>query len=489
MPAGHPHEVLARGKAPHDDLFTPGKGLMPHKLEGSDPRRFFAKENGEPLGSAFEGKIAVHPGMGGIPVSDKDREPLLNKAAATPCPGRKLAYVHVPFCETHCLYCSFFQNPYRDEAGAAYVDTLIRDLALWCGEPAQAGDPIHAVYLGGGTPTALAPRDLDRLLRAVRTYLPLANDCELTVEGRTANITPALIEAALENGVNRFSLGVQSFDTDIRRAMGRTLRRDELVQSIRLLQSYGQASVVIDLIYGLPGQTMSVWQKDLDTARSLDLDGMDCYQLGVHKGSPLAKAIANGKVAPAADAPQMGAMFAASVRELESAFYRRLSVNHWSRTPRERNIYNLYTRGSASCLGFGPGAGGNLQGTMTYNFRDIERWRETVNSGHKPVGMLLKPVPLAGLNKALTEGMELGRLEMPALETKCAEYGYAGLSCKDGLRKLAAPLLDQWHRAGLLEPHGQSYVLTVAGQFWYVNLTQLLIEYISENSVASHEMI
>ena len=134
MPAGHPHEMLAHGKPPHDGLFTPGKGLMPHKLEGSDPRRFFAKENGDPLGSAFEGKIAVHPGMGGIPVPDKDREPLLDKAAATSCSGRKLAYIHVPFCETHCLYCSFFQNPYREEAGAAYVDTLIRDLALWCGK-------------------------------------------------------------------------------------------------------------------------------------------------------------------------------------------------------------------------------------------------------------------------------------------------------------------------------------------------------------------
>jgi len=498
MADSHPHESLEFGMAHHQmaqsmesghtprqesshgKMFMPGKNLMPHKLAANDPQRFFAKEGVDPLGCAFEGKIAVHPGMGGIPVPPQEKENLLEKLIATPCHGRKLAYIHVPFCETHCLYCSFFQSPYRREAGAAYTDTLIQELQLWSDQPAQANDPIHAVYLGGGTPTALAPEDLDRLLKAVRSHLPLANDCEITVEGRTANLTPELIEAALKNGVNRFSLGVQSFDTDIRRAMRRSLDRDGLIEKIKLLQSYKQTSVVIDLIYGLPGQSMETWLEDLRVARSLGLDGMDCYQLGVHKGSPLAKAIADGRIAPAADAAQMGKMFAASVQNLESAFYRRLSMNHWGRTPRERNLYNLYTRGNVSCLGFGPGAGGNLHGNMTYNTRDHERWREMVDFGVKPVGMLLLPSPLFELNNALTEGLEQGRLDIPALETICAEQDYAGLGQKGELQALISPLLGQWWQCGLLEPCDRSFVLTVAGQFWYVNLTQLLIEYIDK---------
>ncbi|WP_196772890.1 heme anaerobic degradation radical SAM methyltransferase ChuW/HutW [Pseudodesulfovibrio alkaliphilus] len=499
MPVGHPHEMLATemahgmdvsgagrpgGEKGHGEMFVPGKNLLPHRVEKGDPLRFFAREGEDPLGGAFEGKIAVHPGMGGVPVLPEDKEARLERLVETPCQDRKLAYVHVPFCDTHCLYCSFFQNPYRREAGASYADALIRELGLWKGRPVQEREPVHAVYLGGGTPTALAPEDLGRILGAIQGALPLANDCEFTVEGRAANLTPELIEAALKNGVNRFSLGVQSFDTGIRRAMGRSLDQEELVRRIKLLQSYEQASIVVDLIYGLPGQSMEKWEEDLRIARSLGLDGLDCYQLGVHRGSPLAKAIEAGRVPPAADAPQMGEMFAASVRILETAFYRRLSVNHWGRTPRERNIYNLYTRAGVSCLGFGPGAGGSLHGDMTYNIRDFGRWKDMVEADRKPVGMLLAPVPLAELNKSITESLEQGRLDMPMLEGLCERQGYPGLSRAGELGALTAPLLEQWSRCGLLAPVDSSYLLTVAGQFWYVNLTQLLIEYIDEQREA-----
>ncbi len=498
FPAGHPHELLSgeishhEGKHPaggdggpykessHGGMFSPGQNVMPHKVAADDPQRFYAREKVDPLCEAFEGKITVHPGMGGIPVMPQERGALLDELADTPCQGRKLAYIHVPFCETHCLYCSFFQNPYGNEAGARYVDTLVQELEMWRGLPAQAEGPVHAVYLGGGTPTALQPETLGRLLKAVNACLPLANDCEFTLEGRAANLTPALVETALENGVNRFSLGVQSFSTDVRQAMGRTLGSEELIRNIELVQSYDQASVIIDLIYGLPGQSMAVWMKDLATAQSLNLDGLDCYQLGVHKGAPLARAIAHGQIDPAAGYPQMGRMFAASVQKMESYFYRRLSVNHWSRTPRERSLYNIYTRGGASCLGFGPGAGGNLNGHMTYNPQSLKRWQGMVKSGRKPVGMLLAPTPLAELNKALTEGLEQCRLEIPVLEAVCSQNNYKGLTQKGELRTAVTPLLEQWQRAGLLEPRGESYVLTVAGQFWYVNLTQLLIEYIDD---------
>ncbi len=490
MPTVHSHESMASAMAhkegPHGSGTMPprghvsiaGKQFMPHAVAANDPQRFFARVGENPLGEAFEGKITVHPGMGGVPVREQERDALADKLADMPCDGRKLAYIHVPFCETHCLYCSFYQSPYRRESCSAYTDALVRELRLWSDRAAQGGGPVHAVYLGGGTPTALPPEDLDRLLAAVRAYLPLANDCEITVEGRASNLTPQLIEAALGNGVNRFSLGVQTFNTGVRQAMGRHLEQEALIERIRLLQSCDQASVIIDLIYGLPGQSMSVWLEDLHIARSLELDGMDCYQLGVHKGSPLAKAIADGRIEPAADCPQMGKMFEASVRTLESSFYRRLSVNHWGRTPRERNIYNLFSKGGASCLGFGPGAGGNLSGHMTFNFKDLTRWTDTVYAGRKPVGMLLAPVRLAALNKALTEGLEQGRLELAPLEALCAERGYEGLAAQGELRALVSPLLDQWREAGLLEPCGQSFILTVAGQFWYVNLTQLLIEYI-----------
>lgn len=150
--------------------------------------------------------------------------------------------------------------------------------------------------MGGGTPTALQADDLRRILKEVRAVLPLANDCEITVEGRLSNFGPDKMEACFEGGANRFSLGVQSFDTEIRQAMGRVSDRDTLIRQLQLLQSYDQAAVIVDLIYGFPMQTMERWLADIATAQSLKLDGADCYQLNVYRNTPLAKAIESGRL-------------------------------------------------------------------------------------------------------------------------------------------------------------------------------------------------
>lgn len=432
-----------------------------------DPSRFFAREGVDPLTQAFDGKIAVHPGMGGEAVPQGEKDAVLGTLLQTERAGKTVAYIHVPFCETHCLYCGFFRSGYKVEQSRAFTDALLRELAFWQGAPAQESDPIHAVYFGGGTPTALEPEDLRRLLRGVREVLPLANDCEITVEGRSSNLTEERIEACLEGGANRFSLGVQSFHTGIRQAMGRRSTKEELLERLALLQSYNQAAVVVDLIYGFPMQTMDVWLEDIATAQSLDLDGADCYQLNTYANSPLGRAIESGKLPAGADVPSQARMFEAGVAAMEGAFYRRLSISHWGRTPRERNIYNQYVKGGAHCLAFGPGGGGSLHGHFYFNMPDYGAWLAAVNAGRKPVAMLLKPGPNAGLFKAVTENMEQARLEIPRLER----------TFKVPLGRALHPLLDQWERAGLVGKSGESRVLTLAGQFWQVNLTQLLMEY------------
>ncbi len=437
----------------------------------ADPDRFFAKEGVDPLTQAFEGKLAVHPGLGGLPVRAEERGATLEALADRPRTGNSVAYIHVPFCETHCLYCGFYNRGYRPEQSHAYTDTLIRELALWQDRPAQNNGPLHAVYFGGGTPTALDPDDLLRLLREVRDRLPLANDCEITIEGRSSNLTAERIEACLEGGANRFSLGVQSFHTEIRRSMGRRSSRAQLLERLGLLQSYNQAAVVVDLIYGFPGQTMEAWLEDIAVAQSLELDGADCYQLNIYASSLLAKSIAEGKLPSGADIPQQARMFAAGVEAMQRAFYRRLSISHWGRTPRERNLYNQYVKGGAQCLAFGPGAGGSLHGHFLINTSDYAAWQRAVEAGRKPVVMLTRPLPKAALFKAVAENLEQGRLDLPCLERRFTLP----------LGRMLAPLTGQWERAGLVCSQAGSLVLTMAGQFWQVNLSQLLLEYLNQS--------
>ena len=264
------------------------------KRPGGDMARYFAREGVDPLTSAFDGKIAVHPGAGGEMLNGGKALAALERLLDAPREGRSVAYVHVPFCETHCLYCGFYNRAYRPGESAAYADTLGRELALWAGRAAQEQGPVHAVYLGGGTPTALEADDLRRVLRDIRARLPLANDCEITVEGRLTNFDERKMEACLEGGANRFSLGVQSFSTKIRQAMGRLCPREDLLRRIEKLRSYNQAAIVVDLIYGFPMQDMESWLDDIATAQSIGLDGADCYQLNTYRGTPLSRAIENG---------------------------------------------------------------------------------------------------------------------------------------------------------------------------------------------------
>ena len=202
-----------------------------------------ARVTGNPLRDAFDPKIMTHAGMSASLVPDEELAVRIEEIADTVRGRRTVAYINVPYCETRCLYCLFYIKPYRNaEESRAFTDLLIRELELWNKRNVQTGRPLEAVYFGGGTPTALEASDIVRLIRAVKKNLPLANDCEITFEGRLSNFGPDRMEACMEGGTNRFSLGVQTFDTKIRQAVGRRSTKEELVRQLEPLYREGKAS-------------------------------------------------------------------------------------------------------------------------------------------------------------------------------------------------------------------------------------------------------
>ena len=286
------------------------------------------------------------------------------------------------------------------------------------------------------------------------------------------------MEAALEAGANRFSLGAQTFSTDVRRSMMRVDDRETMIRRLEKLAGYDEAAVVIDLIYGFPGQSMDVWLDDLRTASSLPLDGVDCYQLNVFERSPLARRIAAGKLPPAADTAMKADMFAASVEFFTRANWRRLSNNHWGRTHRERNIYNELGKSACDCLAFGSGAGGRLFGASFMLERGLAQWSARVEAGRKPVQFLTKPGPWWTLLRSLTSAMESGAVNLHAL----------GSAFGVDLEPIARPVVDQWIEAGLLVRRGEWLLQTVAGQYWHVTLAQLLMRWVSAQIVNESPM-
>ncbi len=463
-----PHEKKADGATAGSKK---GLNILPEDMH-MPTAKYFANITDDPLAGAFDRKTAVHAGMSGDRAELADIPGVLERLRAAPRKGQAAAYVHLPYCESKCLYCGFFGGKYTKEAGAAYVEALIREVESERHFLSTTSAPINALYLGGGTPTAMQAQELTRLLRVLRSALPLANDCEITVEGRIHNFDEAKMEACLEGGANRFSLGVQSFHTEIRRRLGRIATGEEVCRRLETLASYNHAAVVIDLIYGLPGQTVEHWEEDIRTFLGLPLDGVDLYQLNIFPGSALAKGIAAGSLPGTASLAEQGRFFERGVTVMQNARCRRLSMSHWGRTARERNLYNPMAKGRADCLHFGAGAGGSLHGWFMFNDSNVEEYLRRCNSGEKPVAMLTAPPEDLEVLRVILGQMEHCRLNLDDLSAVLAR---APARARSDARVLYAPLLDNWKEAGLVAQDGPWVELTLAGQFWQVNLSQALI--------------
>lgn len=374
------------------------------------------------------------------------------------------AYIHIPFCKTKCTYCGFFQNGTSQSIEDNYIDGLIGELKLASECPRLKDGLIHAVFIGGGTPTSLSPANSERLLKAIKEYLPLANDYELTLEGRIHDLIPENLEVWMNNGVNRMSIGIQSFNTEVRQMVGRLDTKETVLERLAALKAYGQCSVVIDLIYGLPGQTMEVWEQDLADLVSSGVDGADLYQLNVFDGSDLNRDIASGKVPPAATTSMQGDMFEFGRTYLEARAYRRLSAAHWSANNRERSLYNILAKAGVPMFPFGSGAGGNVDGYGMMLHRALKPYEDMVSRGEKPFMALMKQSDLQPFVNQVVSQLEQGYLNintLVAMDSRLDELNW---------------LYKLWEKRGLVSYNGLLYKLTSAGEFWTVNITQSTLE-------------
>ncbi len=422
-------------------------------------------EKADPLTGAFSQKRVVHAGMQGRPVSPDQAQALWRQVMNQP-PAEKTeraAYIHIPFCQTKCLYCSFYQNAVNQTAEDYYIDCLIREIENDAYFPQLKDGLIHAVFIGGGTPTSLSPHNARRLLTTIRRCLPLANDYELTLEGRSSDLIAEKMDVWMENGVNRVSIGVQSFHTKIRRQLGRVDDQETLLKRLTELKAYHQCSVIVDLIYGLPDQDMKAWEEDLQILTDSVVAGMDLYQLNVFNGSELEKQMLAGKMSPAASTSQQAKMYAYAQEFVAKRGFSRLSSCHWRRNNRERSLYNTLAKRGSTMFSFGCGAGGNVGGYSTMLHRGLKPYQSMVMEGIKPfMAMMMQPSVQSVIN-GIVDQLERGALDLQRLinaDSRLAELKW---------------LYDLWEERGLVQYDGV-YRLTVAGQFWQVNIAQTTVE-------------
>lgn len=286
---------------------------------------------------------------------------------AEPHDSRLGLYLHIPFCEKKCPYCDFNTYAGLDAQHQETVDALCRELEQWS-EPLQQR-PLHSIFIGGGTPTVLTANQLEQLLTTVQRSFRLDTACEITSEANPGAVDRDKFAALRSLGVNRLSLGVQSFQPDELRFLGRIHDVDDVFRAVDGARAVGFDNINLDFMFGLPHQSVASWQATLEQALALAPDHLSLYSLIVEPNTPLHHWVATGQVDTpdddlAADHYElaMSALSAAGYWQYEvSNWARRQSVEPDSLMPALASRHNLLYWRNAEYLGIGPGAHSHIR--------------------------------------------------------------------------------------------------------------------------------
>lgn len=285
-------------------------------------------------------------------------------------------YIHIPFCKSTCIYCDFYSLPNREAEMDRYVSALCRQMAELA--PRTRAHKVDTVYFGGGTPSYLGAERLRRLLKTVEKHYRVARDAEITLEANPDSAGDwKTLRALRRAGFNRLSLGVQSADDEQLRILGRPHTFAQAAEAVAAARKAKIVNISLDLIYGLPGQTMASWRDTVEKAAALEPEHLSCYGLKVEEGTPLWDMRESVELP---DDDLQADMYLWTVERLAQLGYRQYEISNFARPEREsRHNLKYWTLGEYA--GFGPGAHSDLGGVRYAYVRDLGAYCEGVETG------------------------------------------------------------------------------------------------------------
>ncbi|MDA0215177.1 MAG: radical SAM family heme chaperone HemW [Planctomycetota bacterium] len=320
------------------------------------------------------------------------------------------AYFHVPFCRHKCHYCDFYSFVDTEDRALAYVQRLEEELqdAL-----EFLTVPIETVFVGGGTPTMLGADLLARMLASIRRTLPIATSAEWSVEANPETVNEAVADALAQSGVRRVSLGAQSFNPKLLKALERDHDPASVDRAVGLLRKAGIPQVNLDLIFAIPGSTIADWEADLLRALSIGPDHLSAYGLVYEPNTPLTVKLRKGSVTrlPEDDEAEQ---YEFVVEKLAKSGYERYEISNWS-LPSMACRHNILYWENADWWAFGPSAAGHGNGVRWRNIPRLATWLENRPSAPVEEIECLGADANAGesfmLGLRLMKGMPLERVE------------------------------------------------------------------------------
>ncbi len=356
----------------------------------------------------------------------------------SPVTGAKHLYIHIPFCLQICPYCSF----YKDLAGAGKADPLV-DAVIREAELFGRGTAPRTIFIGGGTPTALSVRQLERLLDGLQQHLDWSGLEEFTIEMNPATVTARKAALLRSAGVNRVSMGVQSWDADLLKTLGRVHDAEQVRRSFSVLRAAGFDNLNLDLIYGVPGQTLAQWEDSVRQTIALGPEHISAYCLTYEEDTDYFERLQRGEFREKVD--QDADFFERGIALLSAAGYAQYEISNHAQLGRTCRHNLAYWEG-ADYLGLGPSAWSTIGSRRWQNVPDTAAYVRAVQAGVRP----------------------LANEEILPTATREAEIVAFGLRMNAGLDpahlEKSRGVVEQLRREGLLEDHGPRVRLTERGR-------------------------
>ena len=279
-------------------------------------------------------------------------------------------YIHIPFCKSRCIYCDFYSTTCGSDIRKAYIEAACREITL---RKEYLDQPVlSSVYIGGGTPSVLTAKELYIIFATVAEHWQLSPDAEATLEANPDDITPDYAKALAALPINRVSMGVQTFNDDILRFLHRRHTAKQVHQAMDSLLSAGISNISIDLIYGLPNQTIDLWQSDLDQALALPVSHLSAYSLTYEEGTPLFLLREQGKVREDDEELSLQ-MYSLLMEKAEAAGFHHYEISNFALPGYEARHNSGYWNGM-HYLGIGPAAHSYNRTSRQWNSPDLQAY-------------------------------------------------------------------------------------------------------------------
>jgi oxygen-independent coproporphyrinogen-3 oxidase len=288
-------------------------------------------------------------------------------------------YIHIPFCLSKCHYCNFYSETSLKNL-SSYTQALDREMALY----EQRFRNFDTVYIGGGTPSILKAEEIADILRSIKRYFSLSKGSEITIEANPGDLDSDFLRSLRHWGVNRINIGVQSFDDDILDFLGRRHSSRGAVDAIENTYNEGFANVGLDLIYGIPGQTINKWMGTLAKAISFKPEHISCYQLTIEASTHLGKRLSNGEII-LPDEDMQYDFFIKTSERLEDEGYVHYEISNFAKDTHFVSRHNSKYWNHTPYLGLGPSAHSFSKSTRWWNHSSTDRYLHAIKQGKPPL--------------------------------------------------------------------------------------------------------